>query len=199
MEDDSRSREAAPCVVVGAGPAGLMAAETIARAGRRVVVHDASPSPARKFLLAGRGGLNLTHSEPLETFHDPLRRGGRAPASGDRGLPASRPCATGRPSSAKRPSSARAGASSQRASRRRRSCAPGSGGSATSMSRSGHDLASSASTRTAHFASRVPRARRRVRAGRGGVRARRRIVAEARRGRRLGRGLPRCRNRGRRP
>jgi uncharacterized flavoprotein (TIGR03862 family) len=45
-----------------------MAAETIARAGRRVVVHDASASPARKFLLAGRGGLNLTHDEALETF-----------------------------------------------------------------------------------------------------------------------------------
>ncbi len=57
-----------PVVVVGAGPAGLMAAETLARAGRRVVTHDSSPSPARKFLLAGRGGLNLTHSEPLETF-----------------------------------------------------------------------------------------------------------------------------------
>ncbi len=55
-------------IVVGAGPAGLMAAETMALAGRSVVVHDASPSPARKFLLAGRGGLNLTHSEPLQTF-----------------------------------------------------------------------------------------------------------------------------------
>ena len=57
-------------LVVGAGPAGLMAAETAARAGRRVVVADGSQSPARKFLLAGRGGLNLTHSEPLDTFLD---------------------------------------------------------------------------------------------------------------------------------
>jgi uncharacterized flavoprotein (TIGR03862 family) len=57
-----------PSIVIGAGPAGLMAAETMALAGRRVVIHDASPSPARKFLLAGRGGLNLTHSEPLQTF-----------------------------------------------------------------------------------------------------------------------------------
>jgi uncharacterized flavoprotein (TIGR03862 family) len=68
MGDDSRPQEALPCVVVGAGPAGLMAAEAMAGAGRRVIVHDASASPARKFLLAGRGGLNLTHSEPLETF-----------------------------------------------------------------------------------------------------------------------------------
>ncbi len=55
-------------VVVGAGPAGLAAAEALAHAGRGVVVYDAAPSPARKFLLAGRGGLNLTHSEPLEAF-----------------------------------------------------------------------------------------------------------------------------------
>src|SRR5450432_2918607 len=55
-------------VVVGAGPAGLMAAEVLAKAGRRVIVFDAAPSPARKFLLAGRGGLNLTHSEPLDSF-----------------------------------------------------------------------------------------------------------------------------------
>jgi uncharacterized flavoprotein (TIGR03862 family) len=45
-----------------------MAAERLARAGIAVVVHEAMPSPARKFLMAGRGGLNLTHSEPLEGF-----------------------------------------------------------------------------------------------------------------------------------
>jgi uncharacterized flavoprotein (TIGR03862 family) len=45
-----------------------MAAEALAQRGHRVDVYDAAPSPARKFLLAGRGGLNLTHSEPLERF-----------------------------------------------------------------------------------------------------------------------------------
>ncbi len=54
--------------VVGAGPAGLMAAEVLARAGGEVTVFDLMPSPGRKFLLAGRGGLNLTHSEDFETF-----------------------------------------------------------------------------------------------------------------------------------
>ncbi len=54
--------------IVGAGPAGLFAAEIIATAGHRVTVYDRMPSPARKFLLAGRGGLNLTHSEPIESF-----------------------------------------------------------------------------------------------------------------------------------
>jgi hypothetical protein len=55
-------------LVVGAGPAGLMAAETLARGGASVEVADGSASPLRKFLLAGRGGLNLTHSEPLDLF-----------------------------------------------------------------------------------------------------------------------------------
>jgi uncharacterized flavoprotein (TIGR03862 family) len=54
--------------VVGAGPAGLMAAEVLATAGISVTIIDHMPSPARKFLLAGRGGLNLTHSQPLESF-----------------------------------------------------------------------------------------------------------------------------------
>ncbi len=53
--------------VIGAGPAGLMAAEHLARHGAKVTIHDHMPSPGRKFLMAGRGGLNLTHSEPLDT------------------------------------------------------------------------------------------------------------------------------------
>lgn len=54
--------------VIGAGPAGLMAAERLAGSGVRVIVHEAMPSVSRKFLMAGRGGLNLTHSEPMEGF-----------------------------------------------------------------------------------------------------------------------------------
>jgi uncharacterized flavoprotein (TIGR03862 family) len=54
--------------VIGAGPAGLMAAEKLAEAGCAVTVFDHMPSVGRKFLMAGRGGLNLTHAEPLEPF-----------------------------------------------------------------------------------------------------------------------------------
>lgn len=54
--------------VVGAGPAGLMAAEALAARGHRVHVFDAMPSAGRKFLLAGKGGLNLTHAEPFDAF-----------------------------------------------------------------------------------------------------------------------------------
>jgi uncharacterized flavoprotein (TIGR03862 family) len=54
--------------VIGAGPAGLMAAQVLAQGGVRVTVYDAMPSAGRKFLMAGRGGLNLTHSEPLVRF-----------------------------------------------------------------------------------------------------------------------------------
>jgi len=54
--------------IIGAGPAGLMAAETLAAGGARVTIYDAMPSAGRKFLMAGRGGLNLTHSEPLDAL-----------------------------------------------------------------------------------------------------------------------------------
>jgi len=57
--------------IIGAGPAGLIAAERLAGSGHRVTIYERMASPARKFLLAGRGGLNLTHSEPFDAF---LRR-----------------------------------------------------------------------------------------------------------------------------
>jgi uncharacterized flavoprotein (TIGR03862 family) len=63
--------------VIGAGPAGLMAAEVLAQAGHTVQVFEAKPSAGRKFLMAGRGGLNITHSEPAERFN--ARYGARAP------------------------------------------------------------------------------------------------------------------------
>lgn len=63
--------------VIGGGPAGLMAAEMLAAAGVQVDVFDAMPSVGRKFLLAGIGGLNLTHSEPVARFLE--RYGARRP------------------------------------------------------------------------------------------------------------------------
>ncbi|MFD1623925.1 NAD(P)/FAD-dependent oxidoreductase [Azospirillum griseum] len=77
MTEASRPPVAAPdrpiptdldLAIIGSGPTGLMAAEVAASAGLRVAVFDQAPSPARKLLLAGRGGLNLTHSEPLDRF-----------------------------------------------------------------------------------------------------------------------------------
>ena len=67
-----------PVHVIGAGPAGLMAAERLAERGVKVVVHDRMPSAARKFLMAGRGGLNLTHSEGLEALDRFIGRYGEA-------------------------------------------------------------------------------------------------------------------------
>ena len=58
----------ASVAIIGGGPAGLMAAETLARAGVQVDLFDAMPSVGRKFLLAGRGGLNITHSEAFAAF-----------------------------------------------------------------------------------------------------------------------------------
>ncbi len=63
--------------VIGGGPAGLMAAEVLSKNGVQTAVYDAMPSVGRKFLLAGKGGLNLTHSEPIEPFLQ--RYGARRP------------------------------------------------------------------------------------------------------------------------
>ncbi|WP_216825381.1 TIGR03862 family flavoprotein [Kiloniella sp. EL199] len=63
MNDTSRF-----IAIIGGGPAGLMAAHKLLEMGYRVHLYDAKPSVARKFQLAGRGGLNLTHSEPLDVF-----------------------------------------------------------------------------------------------------------------------------------
>ena len=65
--------ESARVIVIGGGPAGLMAAEALAERGVQVDLYDAMPSVGRKFLMAGKGGMNITHSEPLEPF---LRRYG---------------------------------------------------------------------------------------------------------------------------
>ena len=54
--------------IIGGGPAGLMAAEVLAQAAVHVEVYDAMPSVGRKFLMAGKGGMNITHSEPLDDF-----------------------------------------------------------------------------------------------------------------------------------
>jgi len=55
-------------LVIGAGPAGLFAADQLAARGLKIEIIDRMPSPARKFLMAGRGGLNITHSEATDTF-----------------------------------------------------------------------------------------------------------------------------------
>jgi uncharacterized flavoprotein (TIGR03862 family) len=64
--------------VIGGGPAGLMAAEIAATGGAHVTIHERMPSVGRKFMLAGRGGLNLTHSEDFDAF---MRRYGAAEAA----------------------------------------------------------------------------------------------------------------------
>ncbi|PYJ08959.1 MAG: aminoacetone oxidase family FAD-binding enzyme, partial [Verrucomicrobia bacterium] len=62
------SADAISVLIIGGGPAGLRAAEVARAAGARVIVCDGQRSVGRKFLVAGRGGLNLTHSEPVENF-----------------------------------------------------------------------------------------------------------------------------------
>ena len=95
--------------IIGAGPAGLMAADVLSAAGVAVSVHDRMPSPGRKFLMAGRGGLNLTHSEKLERFLARYSGERRARCDGA-GLPAGAPARLRPTTSAKRHSSARAAA-----------------------------------------------------------------------------------------
>ncbi|WP_292084929.1 MULTISPECIES: TIGR03862 family flavoprotein [unclassified Brevundimonas] len=79
---DAPSSTSPTVAVIGAGPAGLMAAERLAQAGLRVTVHERMPSVARKFLMAGRGGLNLTHSEALKPFLNRYDAPARARISG---------------------------------------------------------------------------------------------------------------------
>ena len=66
-------------LVIGAGPAGLMAAEELAAAGRRVVVCEAKPTAGRKFLMAGKSGLNVTKDEPADIFARAYDAGWLAP------------------------------------------------------------------------------------------------------------------------
>ena len=69
--DDPKTPDVA---VIGGGPAGLMAAEILAGAGLSVSVYERMPSLGRRFLMAGRGGLNLTHSEPMAAMARPQAR-----------------------------------------------------------------------------------------------------------------------------
>ncbi len=62
------SLPSASVAIIGAGPSGLMAAEVLSQAGIKVDIYDAMPSAGRKFLMAGKGGLNITHSEPYAQF-----------------------------------------------------------------------------------------------------------------------------------
>ena len=65
---DDKGAQPVDALVIGAGPAGIMAAERLAAAGRRVTIAEGKPSAGRKFLMAGKSGLNLTKDEPLPDF-----------------------------------------------------------------------------------------------------------------------------------
>ncbi len=68
MMDNDRAGQKYKVIVIGGGPAGLMAAEVLIQGGVRVDLYDAMPSVGRKFLMAGKGGMNITHSEALADF-----------------------------------------------------------------------------------------------------------------------------------
>ncbi|WP_446809437.1 TIGR03862 family flavoprotein [Methylomonas sp. 2BW1-5-20] len=72
-------------IIIGAGPAGLMASEVLSQAGLSVTVYDSMPSAGRKFLMAGKGGMNITHSESFAQFlaHYGARRGELEPILND--------------------------------------------------------------------------------------------------------------------
>ena len=105
-----------------------MAAEVLAQGGAGVTVYDAMPSAGRKFLMAGRGGLNLTHSEALPAISRALRRGDAASRARDRGISAGSRCAHGAKRWGSRPSSAPAAGCFRKRSRPRRCCGRGCGG-----------------------------------------------------------------------
>ena len=68
MPTPSALHQSPTAIVIGGGPAGLMAAEALTDAGLAVDLYDAMPSVGRKFLMAGKGGMNITHSEPFDAF-----------------------------------------------------------------------------------------------------------------------------------
>ncbi|MDO9149815.1 MAG: TIGR03862 family flavoprotein [Methylotenera sp.] len=68
MTNPSNIIKSSKVAIIGGGPAGLMAAETLSLAGINVVLYDAMPTVGRKFLMAGKGGMNITHSEALTPF-----------------------------------------------------------------------------------------------------------------------------------
>ena len=69
MTDSQQSRDQRPTIaIIGGGPAGLTAAEILSAAGLAVTIYERMPTPGRKLLMAGRGGLNLTHSEPFDAL-----------------------------------------------------------------------------------------------------------------------------------
>ena len=146
LEPGNKIERAPRAIVVGAGPAGLMAAEVLARGGPPG--HRIRPRAVSRAQIPA-GGPRRAQSHPYRSARPLSRRAmARRPCGFARRSRhfSQRPCATGARRSASRPSSGRAGASSPRASRPRLCCAPGCGGSPRSASNCAHAIDSSAST-----------------------------------------------------